>query len=196
MQGWKVNEGEEYPSHVGPTKAPHDVAPTLRISTSELATTRLRCVPSSMSLSKYAKIYLQNQSTYKHLNAFNALIDPSVLLARAELKPPLELGAHDLFNKPIAVKDNICTKQLKTTASSGTLKDFTSPYDATVVQLLKDAGALVVGKTNMDEFGMGSHSTNSHFGPVKLQRYEGDNSSAGGSSGGSAVAVASSQCWA
>jgi aspartyl-tRNA(Asn)/glutamyl-tRNA(Gln) amidotransferase subunit A len=149
-----------------------------------------------MSLSKHAKVYLQNQATYKHLNAFNALIDPSVVLARADLTSPPELRAHDLFNKPIAIKDNICTKHLKTTASSGILKDFNSPYDATVVKLLKDAGALVVGKTNMDEFGMGSHSTHSYFGPVQLERYDGDNSSAGGSSGGSAVAVASSQCWA
>jgi aspartyl-tRNA(Asn)/glutamyl-tRNA(Gln) amidotransferase subunit A len=152
-----------------------------------------------MSLSKYAKIYLQNQSTHTHLNAFNALVDPSVLLARAELKPsaaPFVPFPNDVFNKPIAIKDNISTKHLKTTASSGTLKDYTSPYDATVVKRLEDAGALVVGKTNMDEFGMGSHSTHSHFGPVRLQRYEGEEASAGGSSGGSAVAVASSQCWA
>jgi aspartyl-tRNA(Asn)/glutamyl-tRNA(Gln) amidotransferase subunit A len=153
-----------------------------------------------MSLSKHVKTYLQNQSTYKHLNAFNALVDPSVLLAHAELKPPAP-GIHgpipnDVFSQPIAIKDNICTTDFKTTASSGILKDFTSPYDATVVKLLKDAGALVVGKTNMDEFGMGSHSTQSHFGPVRLQRFEGDDSSAGGSSGGSAIAVASSQCWA
>jgi aspartyl-tRNA(Asn)/glutamyl-tRNA(Gln) amidotransferase subunit A len=104
-----------------------------------------------------------------------------------------EAGSTD---KPIAIKDNICTKKLKTTASSGILKDFSSPYDATVVKLLQDEGAVVVGKTNMDEFGMGSHSTHSHFGPVKMQRYKGEDASAGGSSGGSALAVASSQCWA
>lgn len=148
-----------------------------------------------MSLSKYAKTYLLNQSKYKHLNAFNSLVAPSVLAARdnaAESSP----ASRSIKDKPIAIKDNICTKSLKTTASSNILKDFTSPYDATVVKLLQDEGVVIVGKTNMDEFGMGSHSTHSHFGPVRMQRYEGEDLSAGGSSGGSALAVASSQCWA
>ncbi|KAF1837035.1 glutamyl-tRNA amidotransferas-like protein [Decorospora gaudefroyi] len=152
-----------------------------------------------MSLIKHAKTYLLNQSNYKHLNAFNSLVEPSVLLARSgisESDRAEEIGSNDVYDKPIAIKDNICTKDLKTTASSGILKDFVSPYDATVVKLLQDDGAVVVGKTNMDEFGMGSHSTHSHFGPVKLQRYEGEEVSAGGSSGGSALAVATSQCWA
>lgn len=148
-----------------------------------------------MSLSKYAKTYLLNQSKYKYLNVFNSLVAPSVLAARdnaAESSP----ASRSIKDKPIAIKDNICTKSLKTTASSNILKDFISPYDATVVKLLQDEGAVIVGKTNMDEFGMGSHSTHSHFGPVRMQRYEGEELSAGGSSGGSALAVASSQCWA
>ncbi|KAF1948036.1 amidase-domain-containing protein [Clathrospora elynae] len=152
-----------------------------------------------MSLYKYAKLYALNQSKYAHLNAFNSLVDPSALLARKSVSKAgrSKDDKYDVISGlPMAIKDNICTKELKTTASSGTLKDFTSPYDATVVKLLQDEGAIIVGKTNMDEFGMGSHSTHSHFGPVKLQRYEGEEASAGGSSGGSAVAVASSQCWA
>ena len=92
----------------------------------------------------------------------------------------------------IAVKDNICTEDLPTTAASGILKSFVSPYDATVVAHLRSAGAILAGKTNMDEFGMGSHSVNSFFGSVSQE----DSQSAGGSSGGSAVAVASGQCWA
>jgi aspartyl-tRNA(Asn)/glutamyl-tRNA(Gln) amidotransferase subunit A len=146
-----------------------------------------------MSLLKHAKQYLANQSKYAHLNAFVSLADPSKLLSRSQAcdKP------HHVRDKPIAIKDNICTRDLKTTASSNILNTFTSPYDATVVKLLRDAGAVVAGKTNMDEFGMGSHSTHSHIGPVKLQRdvYE-EEKSAGGSSGGSALAVASAQSWA
>ena len=151
-----------------------------------------------MSLLKHAKQYLANQTKYAHLNAFVSLIEPSKLLARAKSSTDDEvaIGSHDIRNKPIAIKDNICTADIKTTASSAILKDFTSPYDATVVKLLQDAGAVVTGKTNMDEFGMGSHSTHSHAGPVKMQRHMGEDKSAGGSSGGSAVAVASAQCWA
>jgi aspartyl-tRNA(Asn)/glutamyl-tRNA(Gln) amidotransferase subunit A len=148
-----------------------------------------------MSLLKHAKQYLANQSKYAHLNAFVSLAEPSKLLSRAT-NNDTEIDSHDVRDKPIAIKDNICTRDLKTTASSGILKDFTSPYDATVVKLLQDAGAVVAGKTNMDEFGMGSHSTHSHAGPVKMQRNTGEELSAGGSSGGSALAVASAQCWA
>jgi aspartyl-tRNA(Asn)/glutamyl-tRNA(Gln) amidotransferase subunit A len=154
-----------------------------------------------MSLIKYAKTYVVNQAKYAHLNAFITRVEPSALLdrpANAQLVGDGEGGPdwHNLHGMPIAIKDNICTKGFKTTAASGILRDFTSPYDATVVKLLQDEGTVVVGKTNMDEFGMGSHSLNSHSGPVKLQRYEGEEASAGGSSGGSALVVASSQCWA
>lgn len=151
-----------------------------------------------MSLYKYAKQYVANQSRYAHLNAFISRVDPSILLNRPKSNPPesKDDGYYNVRDRPVGIKDNICTKELETTAASGILKDFTSPYDATVVKLLQDAGAVVVGKTNMDEFGMGSHSTHSHAGPVKMQRYKGEETSAGGSSGGSAMAVASAQCWA
>ncbi|EAT90332.2 hypothetical protein SNOG_02120 [Parastagonospora nodorum SN15] len=154
-----------------------------------------------MSLIKYAKTYIANQAKYAHLNAFVSRVEPSALL-NVPPNPPLATDGegnadwHNLRGMPVAVKDNICTKDLKTTAASGILKDFTSPYDATVVKLLREEDVVVVGKTNMDEFGMGSHSINSHTGPVKMQRYDGEEASAGGSSGGSALAVASSQCWA
>lgn len=98
----------------------------------------------------------------------------------------------------MAVKDNICTSDLPTTAGSRILERFKSPYDATVVSKLRQAGAVIVGKTNLDEFGMGSHSTHSHFGSVcQIDPTDGATElSAGGSSGGSAVAVATGQCWA
>lgn len=104
-------------------------------------------------------------------------------------------GAID--GKLVAIKDNICTSDLPTTAASGILRSFTSPYDATVVQKLRAAGAILAGKTNLDEFGMGSHSRYSYFGRVQQNgREPGKPLSTGGSSGGSAVAVATSQCWA
>ena len=81
------------------------------------------------------------------------------------------------------MKDNIATLSQTTTCASAILSSYTSPFEATVVRQLRDVGADVVGKTNMDEFGMGSHSVSSHFGPVGAAR------SLGGSSGGSAAAV-------
>jgi len=89
----------------------------------------------------------------------------------------------------LAVKDNIDTRDMKTTAASKFLRQHEPPSDATIVQQLRDRGAVIVGKTNMDEFGMGSHSTNSHFGPVLNPNFPGTARSPGGSSGGSAVAV-------
>ncbi|KZL75826.1 glutamyl-tRNA amidotransferase subunit A, partial [Colletotrichum tofieldiae] len=88
----------------------------------------------------------------------------------------------------LAVKDNIATRGLPTTCSSAILSSHRSPYEATIVRQLRERGARVVGKTNMDEFGMGSHSLNSIHGPV-LNPLSSTATSAGGSSGGSAVAV-------
>ncbi|RMX72907.1 hypothetical protein D0869_14141, partial [Hortaea werneckii] len=102
-----------------------------------------------------------------------------------------------LAGKPIAIKDNIVTRDLPTTAASKALSGFTPSFDATVVRLLREHGALISSKTNLDEFGMGSHSQHSHFGPVTSPfSRDGQPLSAGGSSGGSAVAVATGQAWA
>jgi aspartyl-tRNA(Asn)/glutamyl-tRNA(Gln) amidotransferase subunit A len=101
-----------------------------------------------------------------------------------------------LHGRTIAIKDNICTADEDTTCASNSLQGFRSPSDSTVVKLLRTAGALVQGKTNMDEFGMGSHSINSAHGPVMNPAEDGAVYSAGGSSGGSAMAVATSQSWA
>ncbi|KAF8892164.1 amidase signature domain-containing protein [Infundibulicybe gibba] len=115
--------------------------------------------------------------------------------------PPPSTSGSTLDGVSIAVKDNICTENMPTTCSSSMLRDFTSPYEATVVDLLRKTGADIIGKTNCDEFGMGSLNTHSIHGPVVnpynlYSATETQPRSAGGSSGGSAAAVAAGMCYA
>lgn len=120
------------------------------------------------------------------LNAF-LQIDRKGALQRVETIDR-QSGNQPLTGIPIAIKDNFCVRGLQTSCASKILGDYQPPYDATVIKRLLDAGSVIIGKTNCDEFAMGSSNENSAFGPVKnpwdLTRVS------GGSSGGSAAAVA------
>ena len=123
------------------------------------------------------------------LGAFLAVAAESARARAAALDRLPESARGPLHGVPVALKDNLCTRGLATTAASKILDGYVPPYDATVVTRLEQAGAVVIGKANCDEFAMGSSTENSAYGPTRnpwdLAR------TPGGSSGGSAVAVAS-----
>ena len=123
------------------------------------------------------------------LHAFNTVTREQALERALRLDRDLARWRdRPLVGVPIALKDNLCTQGIRTTASSRILETFVPPYDATAVARLEAAGAVVIGKTNCDEFAMGSSTENSAFGPV-ANPWAPDRTP-GGSSGGSAAAVA------
>ncbi len=133
-------------------------------------------------------------------------VDPQIKAYLMVAEQEAMKGAHEAAHRiaagkispltgvPLAIKDNMCTQGIKATCASKILEDFVSPYDATVVKNIKEEGGILLGKTNMDEFAMGSSTENSRFtitrNPWNLDTIP------GGSSGGSAAAVAADECIA
>ena len=127
------------------------------------------------------------------LNSFVTVDEDGALRQAVISGKAIEWGDEDLIQGiPIAVKDNICTKGIRTTCSSDILKGFVPTYDAHVIERLKARGAVILGKTNMDEFAMGSSTNTSNIGPTRNPWDK--TKTPGGSSGGSAAAVAAGLC--
>ncbi|MBE7022867.1 MAG: Asp-tRNA(Asn)/Glu-tRNA(Gln) amidotransferase subunit GatA [Ruminococcaceae bacterium] len=147
---------------------------------------------SSVELTKeYLKKISENQS----LGAFNTVCEDEALkMAEAADKKIAEGSISPLTGVPLAIKDNICTKDIKTTCSSKMLADYAPPYNATVMEKLNAQGIVTLGKTSMDEFAMGGSSQTSAL--AKPKNPFNTSCVPGGSSGGSAVAVAAGLCAA
>ncbi|KAL7729355.1 hypothetical protein ACLKA6_008926 [Drosophila palustris] len=171
----------------------------LQLSIKQLTAGYINGQLSPLSVAEQA---LEDAGNLKTLNAF-VCVTPEQALQQAnesaqryaERQP---IG--DLDGVTIAIKDNFCTTKVPTTCASRMLKDFVPPYDSTMSSRLRQAGAVLLGKTNMDQFAMGAGTVDSIYGPTKnvwSEHLSQDNwRIAGGSSGGSASAVAAGLCYA
>ena len=147
------------------------------------------------SATELTKAFLENMETQRSLNAYITETPERALEGAKESDKRLNSGtARSLEGLPLGIKDLFCTKGTRTTAGSKILENFVPPYESTGTQNLFDAGAVMLGKTNMDEFAMGSANLTSAYGPtLSPWRRASDPSNPlvpGGSSGGSSAAVA------
>jgi aspartyl-tRNA(Asn)/glutamyl-tRNA(Gln) amidotransferase subunit A len=159
-----------------------DVLRAKKVSSAELTKACVAAIESARSLNAFV-----TETPERALAMAN---ESDAKLARGEAGP--------LEGVPLAIKDLFCTKGVRTTAGSNILNNFVPPYESTVTQNLWDAGAVMLGKTNMDEFAMGSSNETSYFKPVVnpwRARNSNQNLVPGGSSGGSAAAVAANLCF-
>jgi len=149
----------------------------------------------AITLPQLVDFYLKNIDKNKHLNAFLEVYAEEVKEASKHIQQKISNNtAGKLAGMVIGLKDNICYKGHKTTASSKMLEGFTSVYSATVVERLIAEDAIIIGRLNCDEFAMGASNENSAYGPVL--NFADNSRVSGGSSGGAAVAVQANLCLA
>ena len=165
-----------------------------------LAALRQALSEKTISAEEATRAFLDRIAQQSELNAFITVTPEAALEAAARSDARRAQGTTlPLDGIPIAVKDNYCTQHIRTSAGSKMLANFVPEYESTVTQKLIDAGAIILGKTNMDEFAMGSSTETSHFGPTLNPRAVDlglEPRVPGGSSGGSAAAVAARLCAA
>lgn len=160
------------------------------LTTLTIAQVRQELRKKTFSTLELVDAYIKNMHRHRHLNCY---ITETLDLAREQAKRAdrrlRQQTSRLLEGVPIAHKDLLCTKGVRTTAGAKILEDFIPPYESTVSKRLQQEGAISLGKLNLDQFGMGSTTTTSYFGPTKNPWKK--TVVCGGSSGGSAVAVAS-----
>ena len=139
--------------------------------------------------------FAQIEKVEGDVHSFVTLTKEQALKDAGEIQKKIDAGelTGPLAGVPVALKDNLCTKGVLTTCSSKILNNFVPTYTAQAVENLQKAGAVIIGKTNMDEFAMGSTTETSYYGPTKNPHNPAH--VPGGSSGGSCAAVAAQECW-
>ncbi len=151
----------------------------------------------NFSSTELTQAHIDNMAQHKNLNAF-IVETPELALEQAKASDERRASGKvkALDGIPLAIKDLFCTKDVQTTAASRILQGFIPQYESTVTQKLFDDGIVMLGKTNLDEFAMGSSNTTSYYGNVisPWKRGDGKDLTPGGSSGGSAAAVSAQLC--